>query len=103
MTWWSKTTDCAASRSRFGVRIVGFPYAPRWSRRNVSETTSTMFIGSPRVRPSSGAGGGERRLEARRVCEQPFRVFGLRFVEHAVDVAELDDPAGAHHRHFLRD
>src|SRR3712207_1299953 len=39
----SKTTDERASSSRCGVRMYGFPYAPRWSLRNVSATiTATL-------------------------------------------------------------
>src|SRR5919201_3208813 len=63
ITWWSKTTDSAAKRSRFGVRIVRLPYAPRWSRRKVSETICTMFGRSAVIRVSFRLAQDDPRVE----------------------------------------
>src|SRR5215204_424491 len=42
-TCWSKTTEECANSSRWGVLMNGFPYAPRWSLRNVSATITTTL------------------------------------------------------------
>src|SRR3712207_508906 len=39
----SKTTEERANSSRCGVLMNGFPYAPKWSLRNVSATIITTF------------------------------------------------------------
>src|SRR5215208_586344 len=73
ITCWSKTTEDRANSSKCGVLMIGLPYVPMSSLRNVSATITTTLgrAWSCMNPPALGSLGPDRRL--RRLLKQDWR------------------------------